>query len=87
MTGNNARLLRRLENHCTGTVAKQHTGITVRPVNQLGYTFGTHNQRTLRLARLDEFVGGTERIYKSGARGFQAECRASGNAKLVLNDG
>ena len=56
-----------------GAVAKQHASIAVGPVNQLGYALSTDNQRTLRLARFDEFVRGGQRIDKTRARRLHAD--------------
>ena len=76
-----------LQYHRAGTVAKQHAGVAIVPVQHPGQGFRTDYQRGPGCAATDEFIRHGQRIDKARASGIDIEGRAAGHTQLALDDG
>ena len=86
MRRDDSRFVRWFDDDGARTIAKQNASTAIIPVDQFGNTFGAHNQSTLGLTRLDEFIGSTQGVNKPGTGSLETESCASRNTQLVLND-
>ena len=84
MTRKDARLFRLLQDHRARTVAKQHAGAAVAPVEQAREDLGSHHECALALAVGHELVGDRNGVKKSSARGLNVEGCAAGHAEFPL---
>ena len=76
-----------LEHGSAGTVAEQHAGGAVGPVEDAGIGLGADDQRAAGKAVLDEAVGGGNGEDEAGAHRLDVEGGAVMHAELVLHDG
>jgi hypothetical protein len=82
-----AGLLRRLHDDRTRTIAKQHAGVAVAPVDEFRDALGADDERAFDLARLDEFIDRRQRVDKTCTGRFHADRRAGGNSEAMLHEG
>ena len=73
----NARFFRCLKNDGSGTVAKQHAGAAVIPIENTRKDFGAHDQCPLVRAGLDEFLRDRKRVNEAAANSLDVEGRCA----------
>ncbi len=81
-----ARFLRGRQHHRSGTVAEQHAGPAVVPVEDTGIDLGADDQCVPCLAGLDHEVGQPQPVDEAAAHGLNIERRTVPRAELVLKD-
>ncbi len=82
--GKDARLGVGLQHHRTGTVAEQHAGAAVAPVDHAREGFRTNHQRGFRRSGTDEVVGHAQRIDEARAGGVDVERGAAVGTQAML---
>jgi hypothetical protein len=83
--GQNARLFRGAEHHCAGTVAEQHAGAAIAPVQNAGEDLGADHKGVVRPAGPDESVGGGERVDETAAHGLDIKGRGAARPQIRLH--
>ncbi len=86
MRGNDARLIRRLQNYGARAIAEQHGGTAVFPVGDLGQRFAAYYECSRRPTRLQLASREIQRIDEPRTRRLDVHGRTALNAKLSLDD-
>ena len=84
--GQNARLIRRFQDHRPGSVAKQYASAAVLEVQDAGENFCADYQRATGATGLNQGIGDGERIDKSAAHRLDIKSRPADSAKLALQN-
>ena len=82
--GQDSGRVRRLEHHGASAVAEQDTGAAISPINDPGKGLRADDQRTLRCAGLDEFLGHGQRVNETRTHSLNVESGATVDIQTLL---